>query len=36
MKYVAALFVGWVAGGATLIAVLMKGEFEQRQGWPKP
>ena len=26
MRYLTALFVGWVLGGATLIAVLMKGE----------
>lgn len=26
MKYLAALFIGWVAGGATLIAVLLRGE----------
>ncbi len=26
MRYLTALFVGWVLGGATLIAVLMHGE----------
>ncbi len=26
MKYVLAAFIGWVAGGATLIAVLLRGE----------
>lgn len=30
MKVLAALFIGWVAGGATLIAVLMAGEREYR------
>lgn len=26
MKIIAALFVGWVAGAATLIGILLKGE----------
>ena len=26
MKYLGLLFIGWVAGGATLIAVLLRGE----------
>lgn len=26
VKYLLALFIGWVAGGATLIAILLRGE----------
>ena len=36
MKTIVMLTVGWLAGATMVVAILMHGEFEQRQGWPKP